>query len=158
MNFAIKAFEERFPLALTEVETYLASDLVLLTDDSFSSKEFRTELRRNFRVQSIDNRSPIDQEDSMIELKANDLATLMLVLTSKNLHQLKAIEKSLPGFRSVLEKIKKGDRQMGLFTIGSRKIIIVILQNPEESLKAISWMRTQKRVDKSQEFIKMELQ
>lgn len=158
VNFAIKSFEEKFPLALSEFETFFSADLVLLTDGSIgASKELRREFRRYFRIQSLNSGSPIDHEKSKGDIKDNDLATLMFVVTEKNLKQLDGITDVVPDMKSIVKSIRKGEDQIGLFNVGKRKAVVLVLQDSAKAMKAIEWMGTARKLDKAGEFLKLDL-
>lgn len=157
VEFAVKTFEEKFPQSLSEFETFM-TDIVLLTDGSFSgSKDLRRDLRKQFRIQSINSSSPIDHEKSKGSIEENKLSTLFFVVSQKNKKQLESVEGVLPGISKIMKAAPSGQDQIGLFSLGKRRALILLLEDASKLTKAVEWMGSVKKIEKQQEFVKLML-
>jgi hypothetical protein len=158
IDFSISEFEKKFPQSLNEFETYL-SEMLMLTDGDFgSSAETRRELRKHFRIQSLRTNNPIDHQTSKGEIRENALATIFIVLTQENKRQLEAIEDVLPGISKIKKNIKAGKNQIGLFDFEKRKVIILILDKPNDLNKALAWMGSNRKVDTLNALVNIQLE
>jgi hypothetical protein len=103
------------------------------------------------------NEIPIDDQRSKDNIKENETATLMFLVNERNTRQLETTRDLLPEIKDVIKAIHKGEDQIGVFNLGKRKAVFLVLRDSAKALKAIEWMGKSRKLDKSGEFVKLDL-
>ena len=153
VNFAVQAFEKTFPQAISEYETIM-SNLVLLSDGSVgSSRDLKRALQSQFQIPSIDSASPIDHAESKNDIRNKPSATIFLIATRNNRKQIEAIDDVLPGIEKIVKSAAKEGDHFGVFDFDSRKVMLLLVEDPATVSKVIKWMAATVRPEKTNEFV-----
>ena len=152
VTFAVKAFAEKFPQALLEFESLMA-DIVILTDGRVGpGTDVRRSLRAKFLMPSISGGSPIDSTTSKSLVKDTQ-SPVFLIALNESRAQIENLEDVLPGVGNAVKKASAKGAQFGMFDLGRRKVMILLIDSQDGLQHTIDWMGEEKHVERAGEFV-----
>ncbi len=152
----ISSFEKVFPESNLEFGPAL-TELVLISDGVVNLRDFRSELRQTFRISSMTASTPIN-DDETLKLIRSVPATVFAIVTQKQRGQIDTLDDVFKGISEHLELLPPVGNFLGMFDVGLRKVIILVVDDPALVPKAFKIMGQKKKVEKLNSFVELKFQ
>ena len=156
MNYAIGVFESKFPDSALEFQANM-TNVVLLSDGIIDLRLLRGDLRSTFRIVSMNALSPIADDDTL-KLVRSVPATVFAIVTQKQRGQIDSLDDVFSGISEHLELLPQAGNFLGMFDVGLRKVIVLIVDDPALVPKAFKIMGQKKKVEKLNSFVELKFQ
>ena len=156
VNYAIGVFESKFPDSALEFQANM-TNVVLLSDGIIDLRLLRGDLRSTFRIVSMNARSPIADDDTL-KLVRSVPATVFAIVTQKQRGQIDSLDDVFSGISEHLELLPQAGNFLGMFDVGLRKVIVLIVDDPALVPKAFKIMGQKKKVEKLNSFVELKFQ
>lgn len=153
INFVIASFEKRFPQAGLEFEPAL-TNVTLITDGVVNLREHRRDLKNAFSISNLNYSSPINDDETLKSVRANS-STVFAIVTQKQREQLDTLDDVFKGLSEHIELLPRTGNFLGMFDVGVRKVIVLVIDNATDVPKAFKIMSQKKKVDKLNTFVEL---
>lgn len=153
VNFAVSAFEKKFPESIYEFEPAF-NELTLIGDGVVNLRDLRRDLKNTFPIISLNAASPINDDETLKTVRANT-STVFAIVTQKQRGQLDTLDDVFKGLSEHVEILPQAGNFLGMFDVGIRKVVVLVVDNSADIPKAFKIMGQKKKVDKPDTFVEL---